>query len=120
MLASFPASMLNHIYAKKGIPYRFILGQKDSSPARARNAARPFSQNLMVLTKGSRSRSLILHHRDHREEKGFSSLRIKASFHFSSVVSVISVVQNLGAGAHTRISMATPFTPIGIGNVARA
>ena len=29
MLASFPASMLNHIYAKKGIPYRFILGQKD-------------------------------------------------------------------------------------------
>ena len=22
--------MLNHIYAKKGIPYRFILGQKDS------------------------------------------------------------------------------------------
>ena len=30
MLASFPASMLNHIYAKKGNPYRFILGQKDS------------------------------------------------------------------------------------------
>ncbi len=30
MLASLPESMLNHIYAKKGFPYRFILGQKDS------------------------------------------------------------------------------------------
>ena len=30
MLASSPASILNHIHAKKGIPFRFLEEQKDS------------------------------------------------------------------------------------------
>lgn len=45
MLASSPASILNHIHAKKGIPFRFLEEQKDSR-VRSLEIARAFYEQL--------------------------------------------------------------------------
>jgi len=51
--------MLNHIYAKKGIPYRFILGQKDSSDTRRATGPDFSPLGKLIAFAADRGRRLV-------------------------------------------------------------